>query len=267
MQDPNLAGVRDGYRKKRQMRLIMKNNWLFILWWIVHLLYIFSCQSDFKKTQTQKLVVDTMKTNNFEQMNALDKQYLNPIKSEIGRVYGGSGGLNFEFYLDKDGKIKTLYISNFGIKKVIPIILNLHNLEFLIIKSNSMYDIPDFSPLKKLNTLILHSDNFRDTIYMPKNYKPLRALVLTKVKNIIFRDSCVIKSLGLSGNDIEKINPSFNMLKNLEWLSIMDNKIKEIDLSSLKKLKEIYLVGNPIKDTNLVKKIHQNTKVYFKYPD
>jgi len=138
-------------------------------------------------------------------------------------------------------KIKYVRIFNSNYTTVNKEIENLQNLEKLFIRACHLKEFP--YQLKNLNSL--------EIINVSNNQ--IEGPIKSEIKNFV-----ALKQLGLASNNIKEF---MNIPPNLERLELEDAKVTSIDINILKNLTYLGLKSNPIKNVdNIFEEINNNLK-------
>jgi hypothetical protein len=129
----------------------------------------------------------------------------------------------------------------------------------------------EIGKLKKAETLTISQDSLKGWTIFPALFAlderidlpPRKTLPdeITELKNL--------RRLTISGLNIKSLPPDFDKLQNLEYLSLVFNKLiisNELEkLKALKKLKYVYLVGNRIDTTEVERWQRERPDMEIKY--
>ncbi|EJO5346818.1 leucine-rich repeat domain-containing protein [Clostridium botulinum] len=182
---------------------------------------------------------------------ALEKEIRELIKSYSGPIYKR-----------QISSITKLELSGKGIKDLQGL-ESIESLTYLDLSNNEISDISALKELRNLNKLILHKNKI-GSIKPIENFKS-KALKELDLSNNIIGDITALSGLSqltrldLSKNGIVSIN-SLSGLRNLQYLSLYENKISEGEesLKKLYNLNELYLKNSGVSNFDVTLAYYNN---------
>lgn len=174
---------------------------------------------------------------------------------------------HLSFGLSQNHRVSIIEVQSDSIQNCLGVLTKFKYLKSITFKHTNITSIEKFSHLTHLKKCYIKAClRLNKTINMSK-FNSLEELTIddSGIEKVIFPKNTNLNYVSLVNNNVRELDTSSLNLTNLKILSLNSNKLEGFNLSNLKKLERVYLHNNPIKEKDYadIRSKHKTTKVFF----